>query len=203
MSHHDITFYFDYNSPYSYLASLQVEPLCERADASLAWQPVVLGGIFQANAIEPAHTKVNRRKYLFEDLRDLATYYGAPYKERTVFLFKPILALRATLAVPQGPERARAVHALFRGAFAEDLDLGEAEVVTRLLNEAGLDGAALVERTQEPAIKNELKSITDEAVAKGVFGAPTFFVDGRKMFWGHDRMALMEHYLQSSRQSSS
>ena len=108
---HRIKFYFDYNSPYSYIASLQVEELCRRADAKLLWLPVVLGGIFQSNAIEPAHTKVNRRKYLFEDLKDLATYYGLPYRERTVFLFKPVLALRATLAVPQGPQRAGAVHA--------------------------------------------------------------------------------------------
>ena len=198
MSRHKITFYFDYNSPYSYLASLQVEALCQRAGAELAWLPMVLGGVFQSNGIEPAHTKPNRRKYLFEDLKDLAASYGVPYRERTQFLFKPILSLRATLATPQGAERARAVHALFRGAFAEDLDLGEADVVARLLKEAGFDGAALVQRTQEQAIKDELKAITDGAIAKGVFGAPTFFVDDRKMFWGHDRMALMEHYLKTS-----
>ena len=198
MSGHVIKFYFDYNSPYSYIASLRIEALCQRAGASLVWLPVVLGGIFQSNAIEPAHTKVNRRRYLNEDLKDLADYYGIAYKERTVFLFKPILSLRATLAVPQGAERGKAVHALFRGAFAEDLDLGEPEVVTRLLKEAGLDGAALVEHTQDSAIKNELKALTDEAIAKGVFGAPTFFVDDEKMFWGHDRMPLMEHYLKKS-----
>jgi 2-hydroxychromene-2-carboxylate isomerase len=198
MARHVIKFYFDYNSPYSYIASLRVEELCQRAGAELLWLPVVLGGIFQSNEIEPPHTKMNRRRYLFEDLKDLAAYYGIPYKERTVFLFKPILSLRATLAVPQGAERAKAVHALYRGAFAEDLDLGEADVVTRLLNEAGLDGTALVERTQDAAIKNELKAITDEAIAKGVFGAPTFFVDDGKMFWGHDRMPLMEQYLKKS-----
>ena len=198
MSRHVIKFYFDYNSPYSYIASLRIEELCKRTGADLLWLPVVLGGIFQSNEIEPAHTKMNRRKYLFEDLKDLAAFYGLPYKERTVFLFKPILSLRATLAVPQGPERAKAVHALYRGAFAEDLDLGEPDVVTRLLNEAGFDGAALVERTQDAAIKNELKAITDEAIAKGVFGAPTFFIDDGKMFWGHDRMPLMEHYLKKS-----
>jgi 2-hydroxychromene-2-carboxylate isomerase len=195
MSRHTVKFYFDYNSPYSYIASLRVEALCRQAGAELLWLPVVLGGIFQSNEIEPPHTKVNRRKYLFEDLKDLTSYYGIPYQQRTVFIFKPILSLRATLAVPQGPERAKAVHALYRGAFAEDLDLGEPEVVARLLSEAGLDGTALVERTQEPAIKSELKALTDEAIAKGVFGAPTFYVDEVKMFWGQDRMPLLERYL--------
>ena len=198
MSRHTVKFYFDYNSPYSYIASLRVETLCRQAGAELLWLPVVLGGIFQSNEIEPPHTKVNRRKYLFEDLKDLTSYYGIPYQQRSVFIFKPILSLRATLAVPQGPERAKAVHALYRGAFAEDLDLGEPEVVARLLGEAGLDGTALVERTQEPAIKNELKALTDEAIAKGVFGAPTFYVDEVKMFWGQDRMPLLERYLGAS-----
>jgi 2-hydroxychromene-2-carboxylate isomerase len=198
MSSHTITFYFDYTSPYSYVASLRIEELCERSGAGLLWMPVVLGGIFQSNSIEPAHTKVNRRKYLFEDLKDLSSYYGIAYKERTVFLFKPVLSLRATLAVPQGEQRARAVHALFSGSFAEDQDLGEPEVVARLLSRAGFDGAALVERTQAPEIKDELKALTDAAIARGVFGAPTFFVDDRKMFWGHDRMPIMEHYLKSA-----
>ena len=198
MSRHTIQFLFDYNSPYSYIASHQIEGLCQRVDAELLWLPVVLGGIFQSNAIEPPHTKANRRKYLDQDLQDLADYYAIPYQQRTEFLFKPILSLRATLAVPQGAERAKAAHALFRGAFAADLDLGQPEVVVRLLNEAGLDGAALVERTQEQGIKDELKAITDKAIARGVFGAPTFIVDDAKMFWGHDRMPLMEHYLKKS-----
>ncbi len=198
MGKHTVKFYFDYNSPYSYVASHRIEAVCEKNGAELQWLPMVLGGVFQSNAIEPAHTKENRRKYMLQDLKDLAAHYGIPYKERTVFLFKPILAERATLCVPQGPERARAVHALFRGAFAEDLDLGDPAVVTRLLEQAGFDGRALVEQTGEQGVKDELKAITDEAIARGVFGAPTFFVDDSKMFWGQDRLVLLDDYLQSA-----
>lgn len=115
-----------------------------------------------------------------------------------MFLFKPVLALRATLAVPKGPERARAVHALFQGAFADDLDLAQPAIVMDLLNGSGFDGAALVARAQEPQIKDELRAITDEAIAKSVFGAPTFIVDDGKMFWGQDRLPLLEHYLLSA-----
>ena len=82
--------------------------------------------------------------------------------------------------------------------FAEDLDPGRPEVVVGLLNDAGLDGPAMVERTQEQAIKDELKANTDGAIALGVFGAPTCVVDGRKKFWGHDRFPLMEHYLKNA-----
>ena len=131
-------------------------------------------------------------------MRDLSVCYGIPYKERTVVLFKPVLALRATLAVPQGPERARAVHALFQGAFADDLDLAQPAIVMDLLNGAGFHGAALVARAQEPQIKDELRAITDEAIAKSVFGAPTFIVDDGKMSGGQDRLPLLEHYLLSA-----
>lgn len=198
MSAHTVRFYVDYGSPYSYIASHRIEKMCQQAGAELQWMPVVLGGIFQGSEIQPPHTNFNRCKYLFEDLRDLSVFYGIPYKERTVFLFKPVLALRATLAVPQGPERARAVHALFQGAFVDDLDLAQPAVVMDLLNGSGFDGAALLARAQEPQIKDELRAITDEAIAKSVFGAPTFIVHDRKMFWGQDRLPLLQHYLLSA-----
>ena len=90
------------------------------------------------------------------------------------------------------------MHALFRGAFAEDQDLGDPEVVVRLLDQAGLDGTAVVERTQDQAIKDQLREITDSAIAKGIFGAPTMIVDDSKMFWGQDRLTLLEYYLKST-----
>jgi 2-hydroxychromene-2-carboxylate isomerase len=160
--------------------------------------PMVLGGLFQAQEITPPHGNPLRRRYLFQDLQDLAAFYGLPYTERKTFLFKPILALRATLAVPQGEERGRAVHALFRGAFAEDRNLEDPAVVAGLLSEAGLDGPALVARTGEQAIKDALRQHTDEAIARNIFGAPTILVDDAKMFWGQDRLPLLEHYLKSS-----
>jgi 2-hydroxychromene-2-carboxylate isomerase len=198
MSAHTIAFYFDYNSPYSYIASHRIEAICEHHGAALLWRPMVLGSVFQANGIEPPHIKPNRRAYMLQDLKDLTARYGIPYKERTEFLFHPILSLRVTLAAPEGRERSKAVHALFRGAFAEDLDLGKMDVVARLLDQGGLDGHALVERAQSQPIKDQLRTATDQAIAHGIFGAPTLLVDERKMFWGHDRLPLLESYLQSS-----
>ncbi len=195
MAKHRVEFYFDYNSPYSYFASLQVEPLCEKADAELEWLPMVLGGVFQAMNHTPAFLHPVRAKYLWEDLQNLADAYGLPYKKRTNFIFKPVLPLRATIQVPQGKERAQAVHALFRGAFAEDRDLGDPAVVESLLNEAGLNGKALVAGAEQQHVKDQLKESTDRAVARGVFGAPTLFLDGKKMFWGHDRLPVLEHFL--------
>ena len=197
MAKHKVEMYFDYNSPYSYLASLQIERVCEKAGAELEWQPMVLGGVFQARNHTPQIRDPVRAKYMLEDLQNLAEAYGLPYRQRTHFLFKGVLPLRATIQVPQGAARALAVHALYRGAFAQDQDLGDAKVVAALLQEAGLDGEALVAGAEQQHVKDQLKESTDKAIARGVFGAPTLFLDGKKMFWGHDRVPVLEHFLQA------
>jgi 2-hydroxychromene-2-carboxylate isomerase len=131
------------------------------------------------------------------DLQALTKAHGIPYKQRTQFLFKPILALRAALGIPQGPRRAKAIHAIYRAVWSQDLDVGDPPVLARVLDEAGFDGKALVEGTNAQAVKDELKNNTDQAVARGVFGAPTMFLDGKRMFWGHDRLPLLEHVLKA------
>ena len=195
MAKHKVEFYFDYNSPYSYFASLQVEKICAKGDADLEWQPMVLGGVFAAMHHTPSFQNPVRAKYLFEDLQNLSEAYGLPYKKRTSFIFKVVLPLRCTIQVPQGAQRAKAVHALYRGAFAEDRDVGDPKVVEALLNEAGLDGAALVAGSEQQHVKDQLKESTDKAIARGVFGAPTMFLDGKRMFWGHDRLHVLEYFL--------
>lgn len=195
MPAHSLKFYFDYNSPYAYMASTQIEAVCARQDTELQWLPVVLGGIFKAKDIVPPHMHPHRRAYMLQDLQDLAEYYDVPYQPRSEFLFNPILSQRATLCVGQGPQRGKAVHALYRGAFVENLNLGDRDVVVKLLDKAGFDGKDLVEKTQQQAIKDELRAITDQAIEEGMFGAPTFMVDNKKLFWGQDRMPLLENYL--------
>jgi 2-hydroxychromene-2-carboxylate isomerase len=194
---HLVEFFFDYASPYAYLGSEMVEDVCKRNGAELKWMPMVLGGVFQAREHAAPLEKPWRRDYMLGDLQSLAQAHGIPYRARTQFLFKPILALRATLEIPQGPQRSQAVHALFRAVWSQDLDLGDAAVLTQVLNDAGFDGKALVEGTNNQAIKDELKHNTDQAVARGVFGAPTMFLDGKRMFWGHDRLPLLEHALKA------
>jgi 2-hydroxychromene-2-carboxylate isomerase len=197
-----LEFIFDYSSPYAYFGSLRVEPVAARHGLELIWTPIVLGGVFQVLGTKPLiDLSPARAKYTFEDLRDLADYFQVPYKPRTAFIVRSVLALRATLQIPQGPERARAAHALFHAAWAQDADLGDAATVTRVLTLAGFDGAQLVEGTQQQSVKDELKRNTDQAIARGVFGTPTFVADGGKMFWGHDRLDVVDRYLSVSKAS--
>lgn len=195
MSAHSVQFYFDYGSPYSYMGSHLIEGVCDRGDAGLQWMPMVIGGLYKAHGTEPPLSTPVKMEYMSRDLENVARHNGIQYKPRTEFLFNPIVSLRATLATPQGAERGKAVHALFNGAWADDQDLGDAEVVIRLLDEAGLDGKSLVERTQEQEIKDELKANTDTAIAMGIFGAPVTVVDGEDWYWGHDRLNMVEKIL--------
>ncbi|MCH8884785.1 MAG: 2-hydroxychromene-2-carboxylate isomerase [SAR324 cluster bacterium] len=192
-----VEFFFDYASPYAYMGSLKIEEAVNRHGSQLSWKPMVLGFVFQATGFEAPMTQGKNPKsdYLLQDLQNLSEAYGAPYKPRTDFIIRSILALRATLCIPDGPERAKAVHGLFHGAWGEDLDLNQPEVVAGLLDKAGFEGAKLVERTQEPEIKHQLKANTDEAVQRGAFGAPTMFIDSGRMFWGHDRIDVLDHFL--------
>lgn len=199
MRNKTVDFYFDFSSPYSYIGSRLIEKVCQDNGAELRWQPIVLGGLFQSNNTTPSFQFPKRAKYMAGDLEDLASFHKIPFQQRTEFLFKPILSLRIALVLPQGTERAKAVHALFNGVWAQDLDLGQPEVVARLLTEAGFDGPKLLEKTQDEAIKAELKENTERADRMGIFGAPFSVVnDGEKMFWGHDRLPLLDHYLKNT-----
>ena len=199
MSISKVRFLFDYNSPYSYFASLRIEEICDRHEAEIHWDPIVLGGIFKEDGTTPPHMIEKRRTYMLQDLNNLSEVYGLPYKERTTFLFNPILAMRATLQVEQGKPRARAVHSLYSGVFEKDMDLGDPETVQKLLDEAGYEGAALVEGSQQQWVKDALKKNTDDAIAAGVFGAPTCFLDDGRMIWGHDRLNVLDFFLENTK----
>jgi 2-hydroxychromene-2-carboxylate isomerase len=189
-----VAFYYDFSCPYAYLASTQIEAVAARGHAQLEWRPMLLGGVFRAvgtpdvPAMIPAKARLNHL-----DMHRWADHLGVPLVMPPGHPNRTVLALRATLAAEA--EIPRASHALFRAYWALGRDLSRPEVVREALDEAGLDGAALVARAEEPAIKDALRARTDEAVAQGVFGAPSFVVtDGeqRDLHWGQDRMFFLE-----------
>jgi 2-hydroxychromene-2-carboxylate isomerase len=193
-----VELYYDYSCPYAYLASTQIEALCARTGAELVWRPMLLGGVFRAlgspdtPVLAPAKARLN-----FLDMHRWADWWGVPFAMPPHHPNRTVLGLRATLAAaPDGV--ARATHALFRAYWAQGRDVSLPEVVRETLDEAGLDGASLVRRADEQAIKDDLRARTDEAVARGVFGAPTMFVtvDGKTdAVWGQDRLHFVEKML--------
>ncbi len=189
-----LEFFYDYSCPYAYLASTQIESLAERTGAKLVYKPFLLGGVFNSLGdaapgkapVVPARARQN-----LLDMGRWAEHWGVPLDKPPGHPNRTVTALRATLC---SDDVRRATHALYRAYWVQGSDLSEPTVVETALTQAGLDGKSLVARASEPAAKARLRECTDEAIARGVFGAPAMFVDG-ELFWGQDRLDFVEEAL--------
>ncbi|MEO7330078.1 MAG: 2-hydroxychromene-2-carboxylate isomerase [Minicystis sp.] len=195
-----VELFYDYACPYAYLAHTQIEALCARASAELIWRPMLLGGVFQTLGtpqIPMTSMSAGKARHNALDMSRWADHFGVPLTMPPMHPNRTVLALRATLAAEA--EIPRASKALFRAYWQLGRDLSQPFVVREALDQAGLDGAELVRRADDPQIKDALRARTDEAVARGVFGAPTFIVTALgvagALFWGQDRLHFVEKAL--------
>ena len=188
-----IEFYWDSASPYTYLAATQIEALAARHGASVVWKPFLLGKAFEATGNRAPATIPAKGKYLFQDLRLWAQHYGVPFRFPSVFPVASLGSLRVACALADA-DIGRWALAVMQAYWTEDRDIGQPDVLKDVAATLGWDGEALLAQAQTPAAKDRLKANTAEAVERGVFGAPTFFV-GKTMFWGNDRFELMEEVL--------
>jgi 2-hydroxychromene-2-carboxylate isomerase len=196
-----IEFWFDFSSPYSYLASEKIEELAARHGRGVAYRPTLLGVIFRTTGGVPLTELVPpKASYFAHDFARSARFAGVPYRKPSVFPIATVNAARAFLWLQEQDEAlaARFLHAAFRGYFSQDRSLAEPEVLNALAIEVGADPVAMARGMQEPAIKERLKARTAEAVEHGVFGVPTFPAERegeRELFWGHDRLPQVERWL--------
>jgi 2-hydroxychromene-2-carboxylate isomerase len=192
-----IDFYFDFSSPYSYLAAEEIEAMAERHGRELRWRPMLLGAVFKVAGNVPLTEGYGpKSRYSVRDFARSAAFIGVPYRHPTVFPIGAVGASRAVLWL-QREHPAQAVpfiHAAYRAFFVADRNISELPVVLDLARALGIDAAALERGIQEESIRNALRAAVEEAVARGVFGAPTLFVDGEQ-FWGHDRLAQVERWI--------
>lgn len=194
-----IDFYFDFSSPYSFLASEQIEALAARHGRTVNYRPILLGAIFKASGGAPLTEQyAPKAKYSIHDFERSARFAGIRFRYPSKFPISSVAPARAVLALQRDrPEQAIAlVHALFRAFFQEDCDISDAAVVADVANSIGLDGAKLTDDAQQPAVKDALRKAVEDSIAFGVFGAPTIVVDG-EVFWGNDRLPQIERWLAS------
>ena len=194
-----IDFHFDFSSPYSFLASEQIEPLAARHGRTVTFRPTLLGIVFKASGGAPLTEQYGpKARYSVHDFERSARFAGIRYRHPSKFPIGAVGASRAVLWLQQHrPEKANEfVHAVFRAFFQDDRDISDMAVVAQIAQATGLDGAALMEAAQNPEIKDALRRRVEEAVAAGVFGAPTIVVDD-EVFWGNDRLPQIERWLAS------
>jgi 2-hydroxychromene-2-carboxylate isomerase len=187
-----VDFFFDLSSPYSYLAATQLQKLGERTGADVVWKPMVLGAVFKAVGNEMPARVPSKGRWMGRDLERWAEHYGVPFRFSSHFPTNAIKAMRLVLV-----DDKRAVDvalAAFRAMWAEDRDITRDDELRRIAEMGGLDPATALTAIENPAVKERLRANTDEAVARGAFGAPTFLV-GEELFWGNDRLHFVEKAL--------
>lgn len=193
-----LEFFFDYASPYSYFASEQVEALAQRTGAEVRWRIFLLGAVYKATGNVPPISVSSKVMYLSKDLSDWAQYLGLP-PLRLPDTF-PVNSLKANRLGLVAAEQGRIIpfsHAAFRASFVHGKDVNDPAVLAELAREAGMDPEKSLARVDNQEIKDALRRNTDEAVARGAFGAPTFFV-GEEMFFGNDRLMFVERALKQA-----
>jgi 2-hydroxychromene-2-carboxylate isomerase len=186
-----LEFYFDYGSPYSYLADTQVETIARRTDAALSRKPMLLGGVFKATGNSSPAELPAKAGWTASDMPMWARYYGVPFQRNPHFPVNTLALMRGAAAAQIDGTFERYHPTMFRAMWVEGRNLNDPKEIATVLATAGLDAAKFAKRIQDQEVKDRLKATTDEAVARGVFGAPTSFVDGR-MFFGNDRLAFVE-----------
>jgi 2-hydroxychromene-2-carboxylate isomerase len=192
-----IPFYFDFSSPYSYIASEWIEALAARHGRTVQWHAILLGVTFLAAELKSPVSYPIKREYSFRDFARSARFEGVPYQQPEPF---PIASQNAArvfwwLAETRGMGAAAAwARAGLRAFFTRGVPLNEPAALKRLAAESGLDGDEAERVWNDPQWKDRLRRANESAVAAGVFGAPFFIVDGEP-FWGNDRKPQIERWL--------
>lgn len=188
-----ITFWFEFASTYSYLSVMRIGELAAARGVAVTWKPFLLGPIFAAQGWDtsPFNIYPAKGRYMWRDMERICAARGLPFCRPAVFPQNGLIAARLALATGQNGIEAF-TKAVFQAQFGAGKDIADEPVLQHCLSNAGLD-RSLMQRAQAPDIKSALRAKTDEAIAAGIFGAPSF-TSGAELFWGDDRLEqALEH----------
>ena len=191
-----VEFFFDFGSPAAYLAWTQLPKIAAGAGAAIVWRPMLLGGLFKAAGNASPISVAAKGKWIIADLARFAARYGVPLKFPASFPINTLPLMRGAVGMQmrQPADFERYVSAIFEAIFGRGLAMGDAAVIASVLGAAGFNAAAFAALIGDPAIKQGLIANTEEAAARGAFGAPTMFV-GDTMHFGQDRLDFVAQAL--------
>ena len=189
-----VEFFYDYASPNCYLAWTQLSDLCTRHNSELVLKPILLGGVFKAVGNQTPVNVKPKGIWMFDDISRYAKYYDVPFNMNPHFIFNSLPAMRGAIWALSTGNLEPYDHAMFEAAWVQGRNLGDPEELEVIVKEAGLDAAAMSAAIQRPELKKELIDQTNDAVERGVFGAPTMVVEG-VMHFGQDRLPWIERAL--------
>lgn len=184
-----LEFWFDFASNYSYLSVMRIEHLAAQAGVRVAWRPFLLGPIFRDFGwnTSPFLLQPEKGRYTWNDMRRRAARYGLAFNRPSAFPRNALLPMRAALLASNEPWIGSFCQRVMQQNFVEDVDINDPAHVRRALDGLVADPDGFMQTAQSEAVKARLREQTGQARARGVFGAPTFFV-GEELFWGDDRL---------------
>jgi len=193
---HTIEFFFDVSSPWTYLAFEGIQSIAARDDVTVEWKPILVGGVF--NTVNPSVYE-NRDKpvpakarYYQKDLRDWARYAGLNIGQPPVFPVNSVKVMRGAFVALEQDKLVPYARRAFQRYWTELADISQEDEVRGIAADAGLDADALMEKITDPVYKDKLRATTDELIERGGFGSPTMFLNGDDMYFGNDRLVLVE-----------
>lgn len=195
-----LEFFFDYSSPWTYLASTRIEDVARRHNADLIWRPILVGGVFNAVNQAVYESRANpskpKARYYGKDMQDWARYYGITLKMPTIAVdkVKVVNTMRGAYVALEHGKIAQYSRRAFESFWVENRDIGSEPVLADIARQSGLDPEELLTKIKQPEYKDKLRLATEELIERGGFGSPTFFVDG-SMFFGNDHLPLVEFEL--------
>jgi 2-hydroxychromene-2-carboxylate isomerase len=184
-----LEFWYDFASSYSYPATMRIETAAARIGVAMRWRPFLLGPIFkmQGWTDSPFNLYPAKGRYMWRDLQRVCAKENLPFDRPHHFPQNSLKAARLALVGDDAPWGARFTRAVFAANFAEQKDIADDGVLAEILTALDLDADALSRRANAAENKERLKARTDEAISRGIFGAPSFLV-GEELFWGNDRL---------------
>jgi 2-hydroxychromene-2-carboxylate isomerase len=193
-----VDFYFEFSSPYGYIASGLADGFEQRIGRPLAWRPILLGPVFKMTGSAPLVSIPLKGDYSKRDFVRTAKMHGVPFRMPDAFPINTVAAARAFYwAQDRDAGKARELaKALYRAYFADNRNITPAAAVVEIARSVGLDGDALASALEDAALKERTKHEVDAAIARGVFGSPFFIIDGEP-FWGVDRMPMAERWVKT------
>jgi len=194
-----VDFYFDFSSSYTYVALPKLDQLSQTSGVDVTWKPILLGVIFKASNHAPPDFGSVKGRYVRHDVERCAASAGLPYRWPKPFPFSSVAAARVFWALTDAG-RGSAIEwakAVFHASFGEGRDCSSNDVLADVAVTLGHDAEALFEASGSDHVKQKLRHVTDEAMQRGVFGAPTFVV-GDEMFWGGDRVGDLARFLEKA-----
>lgn len=192
-----LEFYFDYGSPYSYLANTRLHSLCQRTQSQLLYKPVLLGGIFKITGnIPPIQNPVQSKvQYAMKDMQDWVDFYQCEFNFNPHFPVNTLNLMRVACSL-QDHEAFEAFHqSAFRAIWVDKRNMGELSEIEALLKQHKLNAEEVIDKAMSDSNKEQLKSQTQAAIDNKIFGLPSFII-GDELIFGNDRLPLVEHILE-------